>query len=444
MRRIIVILGILAAAGCAARSPYDRVYVSRTIEDRTGHALDPAPKPGETHLPPGVSIGDGLTEDEAVGLALWNNTSFRGDLADLSFARADLIEAGLLPNPLLSYLRLFGVKGQEGYVLWPVDALIQRPKKVAAAKFNVERVASNLIQVGTALSRDTLIAYADLVQARLLAKIAEDEARLGGEIAAIAAARLRAGDISGLEEAAAGVESLRARDAAARAMKNAETAAVRFAVRLGFGEPLPVLTLTPCPDAAAPPPPLPDLLASALASRPDLKAAEVAIEAAGARLGWERARVLKLTATLESKEKGDAGMFAGTSGKIEIPLFNRNESGKARSRAEMERAAENYVNVRQRIAQEVREARTALESARGSLVLFRDQVVPAASDLMEKAKKAFTAGEESYLFVLDAERSLLEAKRREAEAAADVRRADARLKSGLGTYRTAADGAAAK
>jgi cobalt-zinc-cadmium efflux system outer membrane protein len=445
MRRVIIISSILVVACCAVRSPYDRGYVSRTIEERTGHPLDPAPNPGELRLPPAVSVEDGLTEEEAVAVALWNNAAFRVDLAELAFARADLLEASLLPNPLVSYLRLFGVKGQEGYLLWPLDALWQRPKKVAAAEFSVERVAANLVQIGTALSRDTLIAYADLVQARGGATIAEDEAQLGSKIAEIAAARLRAGDISGREEEAIRVETLRTRDAAERAAKDSEKAYVRFAGVLGLSEPLPDLALTPSPQIMAAPPPLSELLASAFAFRPDLKAADLAIQAAGARLGWEKARVIKLTATLESKEKGEAGAFVGPSGKLEIPLFNRNEGGKARARAEMERAAQDYIAVRQRIGREVREALAELESARRSLALLREQIVPAAASLEIKAQKAYAAGEESYLFALEARRLFLDAQRREIEADADARRAEARLRCALGSYRTvAAETVAAK
>lgn len=437
MRRFIAVLAVLAAAACAARSPYDRVFVSRTLEERTGHALSPALKPGETGLPPAVSLEDGLTEDEAVAVALWNNAQFRTDLADLASARAGLIEAGLLPNPLLSYLHLFGVKGTEGYLLWPLDALWQRPKKIAAAKFDVERVAARLVQLGLNLCRETIIAWADLARTLSAAEIAEGAARLRGEMARIAAARLKAGDISGLEESTVSVEALRAGEAALRANRDAETARLRLVTLLGWSEPVPVFTLSPGASPGLPDGTLPQLLDAAYASRLDLRAAQLEIEAAGARLGWEKARIVKLTATLESKEKGEAGAFTGTSGKLEIPLFNRNEGGRARARSEMERAAQNYIAVRQRISLEVKEASARLTAAREALSLLRERIVPAATEAAARAQKAYAVGEESYLFALEAERSLLDARLREVEAASDLRRADAELRYGLGFYKDA-------
>jgi cobalt-zinc-cadmium efflux system outer membrane protein len=435
MRRTIAILGILAVAGCAARSPYDRAYVSRTLEERTGHALEAAPLPGSETLPPAVVLENGLSEDEAVAVALWNNAQFRADMADLAVARAGLIDAGLLPNPLLSYLHLFGVKGQEGYILWPLDALIQRPRKMAAAKLDVERVAARLVQAGLWLSRDVLVAYAELDLAQTAAKIADEEAGLRGEMADIAAARLRSGEISGLEATAARVAGFQAQESALYAARDVQTARARLSAILGWGEPSRSFELTPGPAPEAEEIALTELLETAYAARSDLRAAHLEIDAAAARLGWERARVLKLTATLEGKEKGEAGIFIGPSGKIEVPIFNRNEGGRARARAEMERAAQSYIAVLQRVRLEVTEAAARLAAARQALTLLDGQIVPAASEAASRARKAYSAGEESYLFALEAERQLLDARRREAAAAADVRRAYAQLKCGLGSYK---------
>jgi cobalt-zinc-cadmium efflux system outer membrane protein len=440
MRKIIVVLGLLAAAGCAARSPYDRAFVSKTIQERTGHDLEEtAPKPGSASLPPAVVFEDGLSEDEAVAIALWNNARFRTDMADLAVARAGLIDAGLLPNPLLSYLYLFGVKGQEGYILWPLDALLQRPKKMAMAKVDVERVAARLVQEGLSLSRDVLVAYAELDLAQTTAKIAEEEAGLRGEIATIAAARLRSGDISGLEEAAARISGVQARETGIYAVRDVQSARARLSNLLGWGEPSPSFEIAPGPAPGTMETSLAELVETAYAARSDLRAAQLDIDAAAARLGWEKSKVLKLTATLEGKEKGDAGVFFGPSGKIEIPIFNQNDGGKARARAEMERAAQSYVAARQRILLEVTEASARLAAARQALSLLDGEIVPAVAEAAVRAKKAYAAGEESYLFALEAERQLLDARRRGAQAAAEVRRADAQLKCGLGSYQDVAD-----
>src|SRR5690349_11740501 len=93
-----VLLALLA--GCSALPPVaDRVDVSAALVARTGHEIGPPPHKGQIILPTGVTLEDGLTEDEAVLIALWNNALFQEQLADLGIAHGDLVQAGLLPNP---------------------------------------------------------------------------------------------------------------------------------------------------------------------------------------------------------------------------------------------------------------------------------------------------------------------------------------------------------
>ena len=100
IRKLYIALLILFITGCTVETPYDRDYVSQGIQDRSDYQLGQVVKPGEFNIPDGVSLEDGLTQDEAVTLALWNNAQFQADLATLGFARADLIRANMLPNPV--------------------------------------------------------------------------------------------------------------------------------------------------------------------------------------------------------------------------------------------------------------------------------------------------------------------------------------------------------
>src|SRR5262245_36901694 len=102
----------LALASCAPVSPKRREDISSEITGRTGHGLR-APGDRTVRMPPGVSVDGGLTEDAAVAIALWNNPTFQADLAALGLARADLIDAGMIRNPLLTLLLPLGPKQLE-------------------------------------------------------------------------------------------------------------------------------------------------------------------------------------------------------------------------------------------------------------------------------------------------------------------------------------------
>lgn len=433
MRRSLTLLFVLILAGCAVHSPYNRTYVSETIEQRTGHTLDPGLQPGETRLPPGVVLDDGLTEDEAVAVALWNNPQFRADLTRLGFARADLVEAGRLRNPILKLLFPVGEKKLETAMSWPIDTIWQRPKRVAAAKLEAERVAESLVQLGLDLGRDTLVAYAEFDLARKRKSLVEEDARLRSEMAGIAAARLRAGDISGIEEAAARLDALRAEETAVRAGQDASEAEARFVALLGLDAKTASFDLVSSPGNEPEELSLEELEEAAFSSRPDLRAAYLAVEGAGERLGWEKSKLLRFTAILDAKAKGTADkLYVGPAFEVEVPIFNQNNGSVARAEAEMEQAAQLYVAVKRRIALEVTEAHTGYLAARQALDLCRASWLPAAAEAAGRARKSYQVGEESYLFVLQVEQQHLEARGREAEAAAELRRAEARLKHSTG------------
>lgn len=124
------------------------VNVSKQVEERTGHGLKPVlkseAKTSGLALPVGVSLDDGLSEDEAVAIALWNNPILQADLTALGLARADVIEAGQLRNPNLTLIFPFSFRVLEAFALWPFDAIWQRPHRVAAAKLEQDRLSQSL------------------------------------------------------------------------------------------------------------------------------------------------------------------------------------------------------------------------------------------------------------------------------------------------------------
>ncbi len=160
--RVFVLVATLSFAvflgiGCATSGVTTPQSVSERIRKETGHPTRDAA--GDAQVPAGISLEDGLTETDAIAIALWNNTGFQESLADLGIARADLAQAGLLRNPVLSLLLPWGPKQLEATARWPIDALWQRPNRVAAARLNAEAVGERLVAHGLNLVADTRIAF---------------------------------------------------------------------------------------------------------------------------------------------------------------------------------------------------------------------------------------------------------------------------------------------
>lgn len=433
------------APACASgSSPYDRQWVSAELGKTAGHDAPLRDQPGRNgkdefvpSLPRGLAGVSALTEDDAVSVTLWNSAQFRADLAQLGASRADLADAAALPNPNLSFLFPISSRQFELSVQYPVSQLIHRPWRVAAAKYDVERTARGLVQNGLDVVRDVRVAWAELAaasQRRLLRRRAEE---ILGKSAELAASRFASGDVSKLEADLVRGEAAAAAELAGRSVREETVARARLRQLLGLAtSPIGTKLDVASPHVPLDPPrELDELERVALASRPDLRAAELAIEAAGERVGLERARIVQLFARLDAKPIGPAGggpvvWPPGVGG--DVPIFNQNPGGRGRAGAELERAAWSYLVVRQQIVTDVRVAREELAMALASRDPWTRTIVPLQENNVATAMRAYEAGAEAYLVVLEATRRLVDARMRELELGLDVFRARARLDRAVG------------
>ncbi|MCD2453658.1 TolC family protein [Methylicorpusculum oleiharenae] len=404
--------------------------VANDLEQRTGqHFAETGAD--ETAWPANISLNDGLSDDELVSLALWNNPAFHATLADLGLSRADLVQAGMLPNPTLSMLMPFGAKPLEMTLIYPLEIFWLRPQRIETAKLDVEQTAHRLVQTGLDLIRDVRVAHAELTLAKERLKLAHSSVTLNQNIAELTHARLRAGDASELEVTNAQVDSLQAQEQQGRFRHDCEIAKERLRNLAG-------LSLEQWPENISAEK-LPDsnkfdaekLLTEALNARPDLRAAEINVESAAERIGLAKAEVFKLTASLNAKQV-NGPLLAGPGLDVTLPIVNQNQGGIAQAQARFDKAARQYVATRQRIALDVREAHARLQQASESLKQWQQTILPPLRIAIQDAENAYAAGNVTYLFVLETQRRWLDAQLKTAQAAADLRRARAELERSVG------------
>jgi len=271
--------------------------------------------------------------------------------------------------------------------------------------------------------------------------MADEVMRERREIAVIVNARLRAGDISELETNASVTEARMAEERAARFKQDAVIAKERLRGLLGFAnDDAPLNLVAPAP-AGAPPASqvismrastvsadvtsaagaatesesLNELIKQALDARPELKAGELAVEAAGARARWERSRIVNVMAIAKEYGRGANGFEQGPGLAIDLPIFNRNQGNISRAEADIERAAKQLIASRQRVVAEVREAYTQFTQAREAHRLWRAHVLPPLERDIRLAETAYRSGDVSYLFVLENARRYSDERLRESD-----------------------------
>ncbi len=411
------------------------------IEQITGHTAHLPDRQLRFALPEGVMLDDGLSEDEAVAVALWNNAQLHTDLAALGLARADLLDAGLLRNPILQIVLPLGPYRQfESLLNFPFEVFWQRRKRVAAASAELERVAVSLEQNALNLMRDVRLTYIDLWLVGQRARLAEEAVRVRGQIVRLTNVRLRVGDIGDIEATAARLDESLAVEQVVRLRREVAIAQNRLRQWLGMNaemqftlsdtkvDPVVIQAALKSDKSFSPD----ELLKLAIASRPDLRAAELAMEGAAKRAKWEQSRIATLAGLLNFKQGEGVGFSPRPGLLAELPIFNRNQGGIARADAEVERAAWQYLAVQQRIAGEVQEAFNQYQQARESLTIWQTQVMSQAAENARLSERAFNQGDQSYLFVLDAVRRVVDVRVREVELRADLQRAAAQLARSIG------------
>jgi cobalt-zinc-cadmium efflux system outer membrane protein len=402
--------------------------VTDSIRSRTGHSVGCG-----AGIPAEVDLADGVTEEEAVALVLWTSPSFQVALTKLGLARADVERAGFFGNPVLSLLFPWGDKQLEFAAKLPLDALWLRPQRIAAAEANHEQIATLLVRDGVDLVRDVRQSWARLRGARRTAAVLREMARNRERAAAAFAVLVEHGDASvadGLTSRAmalqAALEAERAEDAA----ELAEQPLLELIV-VQDGSPVRLDTepMRPYPELAA----LETLVAEALAGRPEVRAGELALEAAAARADLHRRDVLQLTAILDANALEGGGLDVGPGVEVELPVFGR-RSGSELTRAEIEaqRAAWQMVETRRRIGREVREARLSYERAYAALGRLRSEVLPVLEEAQRTAERAAELGATSGLVPVEAEALWLAAQRTEVTLETELELARGELERSVG------------
>ncbi|MCA9037299.1 MAG: TolC family protein [Planctomycetaceae bacterium] len=423
---------LFLTTGCAVdRCAPGGPQVDGELHSRIQHGLGPNCC-GETVIPGDVVLEDGIAPDEAVAVALWNNSAFNATLAQLGIARGDLIQAGLLRNPQFQLLLPGGTKQLEWALFLPIDAMLLRERRLDMTQREVNRVAEQLVQNGLDLVRDVRVAHADLALAHDRASLARDAVELRQRIADLTQKQLDAGDISELEATTAKI-ALKQAEADAGALNHAVAQAeARLKQLMSIGK-MPV-TLTPV--LADPPSPvtqdLDSLVAEASSSRPDLRAATFAVAAAKHRAELARKQWLRFDAVADANSGGAGPSNFGPGLRFDIPIFDHNQGGVHSADWSVNQAVQNYNAIHDQIVADVQTSYSQYQQADENRAQLRYNVLTSLDEAVRLADKAFAGGGTSYFLVLQTTTQYLDARVREIQLTADLRRAAANLDRSVG------------
>jgi cobalt-zinc-cadmium efflux system outer membrane protein len=353
-----------------------------------------------------------LTEAEAVRLGLT-----RADFADLErgavqAAEADVLAAGLFPNPTLSYSRdrvdgspdtveqswmleqTFDVSGRRGLHR---EAASRRVAAVTAGN------ASRQLHMAAEIRRSFHEVLFRQETIRATETWTQRFARVEGMVGKLA----RGGEASGYDRRRLARErqTAEARLAAERAELDR---ALAHLVALTGAADVPLLK-----GALLPSPPTPvDTTLTRLDQRPDLQSLARRAEAADLEgRAAKRGGIPEVTVGIGPKyvDNGstqDKGVALSLS--VPLPVFDRQQAGQQRAAAEALQARAEYRLARSRAEGELRGLYRQAEGLRVTAADYRSRAVAASPELLRIAETAYQGGESSLLELLDAYRGTLE------------------------------------
>ena len=370
--------------------------------------------------PPAAPATLHLSRAQAIAQALADNPTVAAAVEQVAQARARVAEATALPDAAVAT-----TLEQEQSFVSPRTATakdiglaltIPFPEKLRlagkAATAAVRSAELSLTQLRQQLAFTTAQAYDAVLVAAQHADDLEEAKRLAHEFLAKTEARYQAGTVAKLDVLKARVDVAQAENdliANARAVATARAALNRLLAR-PLGAPLETT------DVLVVPPRLPDLDALerlALASRPEI--AGLASDRAAARDVTTLARrywLPDLSLTLSRNFTAGSPAAFSTAASFTIPLFFRqHEKGfiaEARHR-ESELAADAR-DLDAQVALDVRTTFANADTALRQVAYLRDQLLPEAADAYRVASVSYGLGGSSALDVLDAKRTMLDAR----------------------------------
>jgi outer membrane protein, heavy metal efflux system len=360
-------------------------------------------------------LAEGVEADEAVQIALLRNPDLQLAFEELGIARSAYLTAALPPNPVAE-IKVLALRGEPGEelkfsIVQNLVGLLSLPARRRAAReeFSGARLAA--ADAVVRLAADTQAAWFELLAARRLVELHEQQADIGELMFELASRYHTAGNFTIAEREHERDGWLHARKELLEAQVHFQSAREDLSRLMGItgahddweiSGGLPALPEED-PDAR-------ELERRALEARLDVRAARHLVEARLSTLRTDRRwRLLPhLDLGVITEREPDGERATGPSVEFELPLFSQGQALLAGSDAEARSAMRRAEALALDVRREVRLAAAELALARQLVQTWRDEVIPAREIITEFEQREFN-------FMLKGPFDPLRAKREELE-----------------------------
>lgn len=378
----------------------------------------------------GVAQVPTLTLNQALDSAFANNPELAAAQWEIGIAQGDRQQAGLIPNPQVSWQAEDTRRNSRTTTLMldqPLELGGKRGARIEVARYAQDAAGVELERQRNALRADVIEAFysASTAQQRLL--LTQQSLQLAERGLSVAQGRINAGKSSPVEATRAQVQLSEVRLELRRAERDQANAWQQLAQVTG--SPQAEFARVEEPAGSLPAIPPPPVLLSRLTETAELRLAQLQITQKEASLGLEKAqRIPDLTVSVGSQySETDRERVNVVGLSMPIPLFNRNQGNvlAAARRADQARDLRNATELRLRT--EIQSTLDQWATANTEVNAFNQVILPAAQSAVDSATRGFEMGKFNFLDVLDAQRTLIGARSQYIQAMADSTSARVRI-----------------
>ncbi len=420
IRNFGLLLSAGALAGCAHVDPNPAFQeLANTVHLRTGKRVQwnrGSAQDAQAQSAVVSLLSRPLTANSAVQVALLNNHNLQATYEELGIAQADLVEAGLLKNPMFTFQRRFPGQAAEIDLLKEFLDILFLPlrKRIAAAQFEAAklRVGHEILKTAAEV-RSAFYEHQGDQQLVDLRKTVADATERSAETAL---KMHEAGNLRDLDLASEQATNAQAKIDLAKAQASAVESREKLNKQMGaFG------TQTNWTIASR----LPELPGSDVStSQLESRATQQRLDLGAARqqfIAEARARgIAPAEAILQQAEIGthyeheiEGGVHSiGPSVNVPIPIFNQGQPASARANAKTRQAEQRYLALAADIRSDVRAARDKMLLARRQVAYFKSTALPMRTRVTQESQLQYNAMQITPF-------QLLQAKQEEVKAGAD-------------------------
>jgi cobalt-zinc-cadmium efflux system outer membrane protein len=355
----------------------------------------------------------GLSLPEALAAAFAQNPELAAAGREVGVAEGERRQAGLLPNPELSWEAEDTRRDTRTTTITlsqPFELGGKRGARVAVATTGQAIAQLELERQRNGLRADVVQAFHTALRAQTALELAQQSQALTERGLRVVQGRVTAGQASPVEATRAQVQLAQAQSEVRRAASQ-RSVAYQALARL-TGSPLATFDHLQAANLSPGAAPTAEALLDKVEQTAEWRLAAAQVERGEASLGSEKAqRIPDLTVSLGSqysREDRERVNVVGLS--MPLPLFDRNQGNVlvAARRADQARDLRNAVELRLR--SETRSALSQWATAMQEVQAYDRTILPSAQQAVDTATRGFEMGKFAFLDVLDAQRTLIEAR----------------------------------